>query len=106
VIADQSRTTNADDSSLSSPTNRTVATALWAVPCSVARGHVDAPQAHGYKNVAYAYFATGQLGSARRLFVPRERTFFQAISEATVPGCLHRAQLESAGGTRRQQNGF
>src|SRR5262249_33575801 len=90
---------------LSSPTNRAVATALW-VQCSVARSHFDAPQARGYKNVAYAYFATGQLGSARRLFVPRERTFFQTISEATVPGCFHRAQLESAGGTRRQQNGF
>jgi hypothetical protein len=53
-----------------------------------------------------AYFKTGQLGSARRLCVPREHIVFQAISEATIPGCLNRSQLKGSRGTRRQQNGF
>jgi len=59
-----------------------------------------------YKPHTPAYFVTGQLGGAGRLFVPRERTVFQAISQATVPGGLYRSQLKSAGRTRRRQNGF
>ncbi len=47
-------------------------------------------------------FITGQLGRAGRLFVPRECTIFQALSEASISDRLDRSQLKSDGGTRGQ----
>ena len=47
------------------------------------------------------HFKAGQLKSAGRLYVSRERTFFQAIPETTISNRVDCPQLESAGGTRR-----
>ena len=49
-------------------------------------------------------FITGQLGASERLFRSRECLFFKRF--LTISDRVDCSQLESAGGTRGQQDGF